>query len=67
MVSTMDERLAAMQRQLDTTTAQNQVLATRLRQVAEAYRGMGALGGGMPLGGWAVCRCSAAVVVVWAG
>ena len=51
MVSTMDERLAAMQRQLDTTTAQNQVLATRLRQVAEAYRGMGALGGGMPLSG----------------
>ena len=51
MVSTMDERLAAMQRQLDTTTAQNQVLATRLRQVAEAYRGMGAMGGGMPLGG----------------
>jgi SLT domain-containing protein len=51
MVSTMDERLAAMQRQLDTTTAQNRVLATRLRQVAEAYRGLGARGGGMPLSG----------------
>jgi hypothetical protein len=53
MVSTMDERLAAMQRQLDTTTAQNQVLAVRLRQVAEAYRGLGSSGmaGGMPLAG----------------
>jgi hypothetical protein len=53
MVSTMDERLAAMQRQIDTTTAQNQVLATRLRQVAEAYRGVGLSGmtGGMPLAG----------------
>jgi len=39
MVSTMDERLAAMQRQLDATTAQNRVLAARLWQVAEAYRG----------------------------
>jgi hypothetical protein len=53
MVSTMDERLAAMQRQLDTTNAQNQLLATRLRQLAEAYRGVGASGmtGGMPLAG----------------
>jgi hypothetical protein len=53
MVSTMDERLAAMQRQLDTTTAQNQLLATRLRQVAEAYRGLGSSGmaGGMPMAG----------------
>jgi Transglycosylase SLT domain len=53
MVSTMDERLAAMQRQIDTTTAQNQVLAIRLRQVAEAYRGVGSSGmtAGMPLGG----------------
>jgi hypothetical protein len=53
MVSTMDERLAAMQRQIDTTTAQNQVLATRLRQVAEAYRGVGSPGmtGAMPLAG----------------
>ena len=40
MVSTMDERLAAMQRQLETTTAQNQGLATRLWQVAAAYRGL---------------------------
>jgi Transglycosylase SLT domain len=53
MVSTMDERLAAMQRQLDTTNAQNQLLATRLRQLAEAYRGWGSSGmtGGMPLAG----------------
>ena len=53
LVSTMDERLAAMQRQLETTTAQNQLLATRLRQVAMAYRGLGSSGmaGGMPLAG----------------
>ena len=53
MVSTMDERLAAMQRQLDATTAQNRVLATRLRQVAGAYRGLGSSGmaGGVPLSG----------------
>jgi hypothetical protein len=49
----MDERLAAMQRQLETTTAQNQLLATRLRQVAQAYRGLGSSGmaGGAPLAG----------------
>jgi SLT domain-containing protein len=53
LVSTMDERLAAMQRQLETTTAQNQLLATRLRQVAQAYRGLGSSGmaGGAPLAG----------------
>ena len=34
----MDERLAAMQREIDTTKAQNRLLATRLRQVAAAYR-----------------------------
>jgi cell wall-associated NlpC family hydrolase len=38
LVSSMDERLAAMQRQLDTTKAQNRLLATRLRQLATAYR-----------------------------
>jgi cell wall-associated NlpC family hydrolase len=38
LVSSMDERLAAMQRQLDTTKAQNHLLATRLRQLAAAYR-----------------------------
>jgi cell wall-associated NlpC family hydrolase len=38
LVSSMDERLAAVQRQLDTTKAQNHLLATRLRQLATAYR-----------------------------
>ena len=41
IVSAMDEHLAAMQRQLDTTTEQNKVLALRLRQLAEAYRTAG--------------------------
>ncbi|SBS78316.1 NLP/P60 protein [uncultured Mycobacterium sp.] len=66
LVTNMDDRLAAMQRQLDTTKAQNQLLATRMRQMAMAYRqagqasqagvfrgmggGMGG-GGGMPLMG----------------
>ncbi len=45
VVATMDEHLAAMQRQLQVTTEQNRVLALRLRQLATAYRGMG--GGGM--------------------
>ena len=64
LVTSMDDRLAAMQRQLDTTKAQNQLLATRMRQMARAYRqaaqtspagmfrGMGGSGmgggGGMP-------------------
>ena len=38
LVTSMDDRLAAMQRQLDTTKAQNQLLATRMRQMAMAYR-----------------------------
>ncbi|MGY4646631.1 lytic transglycosylase [Mycobacterium sp. URHB0021] len=38
LVTSMDDRLAAMQRQLDSTKAQNKLLATRLRQVAMAYR-----------------------------
>jgi Transglycosylase SLT domain len=42
LVSTMDERLAAMQRQIDTTKAQNRVLALRLRQLAGMYRMAGA-------------------------
>ncbi|WP_083167797.1 hypothetical protein [Mycobacterium aquaticum] len=46
MVSTMDERLAAMQQQIDTTKAQNRLLAARLRQVAQAYRASAAMGGG---------------------
>ena len=53
VVAAMDQHLAAMQRQLDTTTEQNRVLALRLRQLAEAYRGVGSrgMGGGMPLAG----------------
>ena len=51
LVSSMDERLAAMQREIDTTKAQNRLLATRLRQIAAAYRSaaspMGGMGGMM--------------------
>lgn len=42
LVSTMDARLADMQRQIDTTKAQNTLLAGRLRQVMMAYRSAGA-------------------------
>lgn len=45
MVSAMDERLGAMQRQIEQTTAQNRVLALRLRQLAAAYQGL-RMGGG---------------------
>lgn len=41
MVSTLDAQVAAMQRQLSTTTAQNQAASTRLRAVAQGYRGQG--------------------------
>ena len=41
LVTTMDDRLAGMQRQLDATKAQNQLLATRMRQIAMAYRHAG--------------------------
>ena len=53
IVATMDQHLAAMQRELDTTTEQNKVLAVRLRQLAEAYQGAGraGLGAGMPMSG----------------
>uniref|UniRef100_UPI001E3C15CA C40 family peptidase n=1 Tax=Mycobacterium avium TaxID=1764 RepID=UPI001E3C15CA len=50
IMATMDEHLAAMQRQLDQTTAQNRLLVLRLRELAAGYRGMGSPGmGGMPL------------------
>ena len=52
LVSSMDERLAAMQRQIDTTKTQNRLLATRLRQVAAAYRMAAA--GRTPMGGLGV-------------
>ena len=53
IVATMDQHLAAMQRELDTTTEQNKVLAVRMRQLAEAYQGAGraGLGAGMPMSG----------------
>ncbi|WP_302030685.1 hypothetical protein [Mycolicibacterium frederiksbergense] len=38
LVTSMDDRLAAMQREINTTKAQNQLLSNRLRQVAMAYR-----------------------------
>jgi hypothetical protein len=38
LVSTMDAHVTAMQQQVSTTSAQNQGLATRLRQVAASYR-----------------------------
>lgn len=44
LVSAMDDKLAAMQRQLTTTQEQNRLLAVRMRQVAMAYR-MGGMGG----------------------
>jgi hypothetical protein len=40
-VTTMDERLAVMQRQLGITTTQNQAVATRVQQLAASYRGLG--------------------------
>ena len=41
LVTSMDDRLAAMQRQIESTKAQNQLLATRMRQIAMAYRQAG--------------------------
>ena len=46
LVSAMDDKLAAMQRQLATTQAQNRLLAVRMRQLARAYRAAGRTGGG---------------------
>ncbi len=50
IMATMDQHLEAMQRQLDQATAQNRLLALRLRQLAAGYRGVGSPGmGGPPL------------------
>ncbi|TDO06501.1 NlpC/P60 family protein [Mycobacterium sp. BK086] len=49
LVSAMDGKLAAMQRQIGTTQAQNRLLALRLRQVAAAFRMAGMSSGGAPL------------------
>jgi hypothetical protein len=38
LVSTMDERLEAMQREIDTAKTQQRLFATRLRQLGTAYR-----------------------------
>lgn len=51
MVSTMDERLADMQKQIDMTNAENRLLVVRLRQLAAAYRGGGLGMGGFPMSG----------------
>ena len=52
IMATMDQHLVAMQRQLDQTTAQNRLLALRLRELAAGYRAIGLAGmGGMPLSG----------------
>ena len=52
VMAAMDQHLEAMQRQLDQTTAQNRLLALRLRELAGGYRGIGSAGmGGMPLSG----------------
>ncbi|MBY0441374.1 MAG: hypothetical protein K2Q25_04455 [Mycobacteriaceae bacterium] len=53
LVSTMDDRLAEMQQQLDATAAQNRLLALRLRQLVQAYQGTGfsGTGAGMSLPG----------------
>ena len=56
MVSTMDQRLSDMQRELDTANAQNRLIAVRMRQVVAAYQGiapqMGMGGAGMPFSGF---------------
>ena len=53
LVSAMDDKLAAMQRQLTTTQEQNRLLALRMRQAAMAYRagGMAAPRGMAPVMG----------------
>ena len=43
MAATMDQHVAAMQQQVSTTSAQNQALSTRLRLVAQGYRGQGGM------------------------
>jgi hypothetical protein len=50
LVSTMDDRLADMQRQIEATKAQNKLLAGRMRQMVMAYRSMGAGSPGGALG-----------------
>jgi len=52
LVSAMDDKLAAMQRQLSTTQAQNRLLAVRMRQLAGAYRTAGWTGGGTSPARW---------------
>ena len=51
LVSAMDDKLAAMQRQLTTTQEQNRLLALRMRQLLGAYSGMGGTGSVSGAGG----------------
>jgi len=58
LVSAMDDKLAAMQRQLSSAQAQNRLLAVRMRQLAGTYGRMGggpsAPGGGAGMGSGAL-------------
>ena len=52
VMAAMDQHLEAMERQLDQTTAQNRLLALRLRELTAGYRRIGSAGmGGVPLSG----------------
>jgi len=51
LVSAMDDKLAAMQRQLATAQAQNRLLAVRMRQLAGIYGRMGGGSAAAPGGG----------------
>ena len=51
LVSTMDAHVAAMQQQVSTTSTQNQAVSTRLRGVAQGYRGQGGMVDGAQPGG----------------
>jgi len=54
-MAAMDQHLEAMERQLDQTTAQNRLLALRLRELTAGYRRIGSAGmGGCRCRGWAV-------------
>ena len=67
VVAAMDQHLAAMQRQLDTTTEQNRVLALRLRSWPRPIGVRVGSDGRRYAAGrdWVVCRW-AALAVVWA-
>ena len=65
LVSAMDDKLAAMQRQLTTTQEQNRLLAIRMRQLVGAYGQMGGAGpasGMSAMGGGAGMQSPAAAM-----